>query len=129
MNKQAIDTWIDEATRLLLTKRAQGGIWRGQLSSSAISTAVAIFALRQIDANRYAETIQRGAEWLLRTMQADGSWGDSIESPSNMTATLLTYAALFAIDQAPEATRHYLSERFGGVTDEDIIHGVLAYYG
>ena len=54
MNKQAIDTWIDEATRLLLTKRAQGGIWRGQLSSSAISTAVAIFALRQIDANRYA---------------------------------------------------------------------------
>ena len=129
MNKQAIDTWIDEATRLLLTKRAQGGIWRGQLSSSAISTAVAIFALRQIDANRYAETIRRGAEWLLRTMQADGSWGDSIESPSNMTATLLTYAALFATDQAPEATRHYLSERFGGVTDEDIIHGVLAYYG
>ena len=72
MNKQAIDTWIDEATRLLLTKRAQGGIWRGQLSSSAISTAVAIFALRQIDANRYTETIQCGAEWLLRTMQADG---------------------------------------------------------
>ena len=65
MNKQAIDTWIDEATRLLLTKRTQGGIWRGQLSSSAISTAVAICALRQIDANRYAETIRRGAEWLL----------------------------------------------------------------
>ena len=129
MNKQTIDTWIDEATSLLLTKRTQGGLWRGELSSSAISTAVAIFALRQIDVNRYAETIQRGAEWLLRTMQADGSWGDSIESPSNMTATLLTYAALFAMDQAPEATRHYLSERFGGVTDEAIIKGVLTYYG
>ena len=129
MNKQTIDTWIDEATSLLLTKRTQGGLWRGELSSSAISTAVAIFALRQIDANRYAETIQRGAEWLLRTMQADGSWGDSIESPSNMTATLLTYAALFAMGQAPEATRHYLSERFGGVTDEAIIKGVLTYYG
>ena len=129
MNKRTIDTWIDEATSLLLTKRTKGGLWRGELSSSAISTAVAIFALRQIDANRYAETIQRGAEWLLRTMQADGSWGDSIESPSNMTATLLTYAALFAMDQAPEATRHYLSERFGGVTDEAIIKGVLTYYG
>ena len=129
MNKQTIDTWIDEATSLLLTKRTQGGLWRGELSSSAISTAVAIFALRQIDANRYAETIQCGAEWLLHTMQADGSWGDSIESPSNMTATLLTYAALFAMGQAPEATRHYLSERFGGVTDEAIIKGVLTYYG
>lgn len=129
MNKQTIDTWIDEVTSLLLSKRTQGGLWRGELSSSAISTAVAIFALRQIDANRYTETIQCGAEWLLRTMQADGSWGDSIESPSNMTATLLTYAALFAMDQAPEATRHYLSERFGGVTDEAIIKGVLTYYG
>lgn len=129
MNKQTIDTWIDEATSLLLSKRTQGGLWRGELSSSAISTAVAIFALRQIDANRYTETIQCGAEWLLHTMQADGSWGDSIESPSNMTATLLTYAALFAMDQAPEATRHYLSERFGGVTDEAIIKGVLTYYG
>ena len=129
MNKQTIDTWIDEATSLLLTKRTQGGLWRGELSSSAISTAVAIFALRQIDANRYAETIQCGAEWLLHTMQADGSWGDSIESPSNMTATLLTYAALFAMGQAPEATRHYLSERFGDVTDEAIIKGVLTYYG
>ena len=129
MNKRTINTWIDEATSLLLTKRTKGGLWRGELSSSAISTAVAIFALRQIDANRYAETIQRGAEWLLRTMQADGSWGDSIESPSNMTATLLTYAALFAMGQAPEATRHYLSERFGGVTDEAIIKGVLTYYG
>ncbi len=129
MNKQTIDTWIDEATSLLLTKRTQGGLWRGELSSSAISTAVAIFALRQIDANRYTETIQCGAEWLLHTMQADGSWGDSIESPSNMTATLLTYAALFAMGQAPEATRHYLSERFGGVTDEAIIKGVLTYYG
>ena len=129
MNKQTIDTWIDEATSLLLSKRTQGGLWRGELSSSAISTAVAIFALRQIDANRYAETIQCGAEWLLHTMQADGSWGDSIESPSNMTATLLTYAALFAMGQAPEATRHYLSERFGGVTDEAIIKGVLTYYG
>ena len=129
MNKQTIDTWIDEATSLLLSKRTQGGLWRGELSSSAISTAVAIFALRQIDANRYTETIQCGAEWLLHTMQADGSWGDSIESPSNMTATLLTYAALFAMDQAPEATHHYLSERFGGVTDEAIIKGVLTYYG
>ena len=129
MNKQTIDTWIDEATSLLLSKRTQGGLWRGELSSSAISTAVAIFALRQIDANRYTETIQCGAEWLLHTMQADGSWGDSIESPSNMTAPLLTYAALFAMGQAPEATRHYLSERFGGVTDEAIIKGVLTYYG
>ena len=129
MNKHAIDTWINEATALLQAKRAKGDIWRGQLSSSAISTAVALFALRQIDAEHYAEPIQRGADWLLRTMQPDGSWGDSVESPSNLTATLLAYAALFAIGQAPESTRQYLSTRLGGVTDETLVKGVLAYYG
>ncbi|UQT33087.1 hypothetical protein M5E82_16405 [Parabacteroides distasonis] len=49
--------------------------------------------------------------------------GDSVESPSNMTATLLSYASLYAVDIPPHETETYLKERLGGNTDEDIVQG------
>jgi squalene-hopene/tetraprenyl-beta-curcumene cyclase len=104
-------------------------MWRGNLSSSAISTSVSIFALHKIDAERYNDHIERGKEWLLHTMQSDGSWGDSVESPSNMTATLLTYTSLYALGAAPKQTEEYLKKRFGGIDDEHLVRGVLDYYG
>ncbi|MDF9829040.1 prenyltransferase/squalene oxidase repeat-containing protein [Parabacteroides sp. PF5-6] len=120
---------IDFLRKELLSKRTPGKIWRGKLSSSAISTAVAVFALHTVDREKYAIYIQKGTEWLIDTMKADGSWGDTVESPSNMTATLLTYAALTAVGQAPPAAKDYLTARFGGDTDQQLINGVLAYYG
>ncbi len=115
--------------RLLEKRPAEGGIWRGALSSSAISTSVAVFALYLTDREKYAPYIQRGADWLSGTMRPDGSWGDSVESPSNMTATLLSYAALSAVSEAPQQAQAYLTEKFGGLTDRQMVKGVLDYYG
>lgn len=115
--------------RLLEKRPSDGSIWRGQLSSSAISTSVSVFALFMVDKDKYASYIQGGQAWLMKTMHSDGSWGDSIESPSNMTATLLTYASLCAIGAPPQKTKEYLTEKFGGSTDQHIIKGVLDYYG
>ncbi len=115
--------------RLLEKRPAEGGIWRGALSSSAISTSVAVFALHLTDREKYAPYIQRGADWLSGTMRPDGSWGDSVESPSNMTATLLSYAALSAVSEAPQQAQAYLTEKFGGLTDRQMVKGVLDYYG
>lgn len=129
MRTEAIKEMIEELTGQLLQRRSPDGIWRGCLSSSAISTSVAIFALYQIDAETYAPYIKKGAGWLKQTMRSDGSWGDSVESPSNMTATLLSYASLYAVDETPHEAEAYLKERFGGNTDADIVRGVLAYYG
>ena len=124
---------IEEMTaalgRQLKAKRSPGDIWRGELSSSAISTAVSVFALHKTDKERYAGLIRNGIRWLRATMQPDGSWGDTVESRSNMTATLLSYAALFSIDEAAEETRAFLTARLGGITDEKIAKGVIAYYG
>lgn len=121
---------IDAARVRLLNKRpADGGIWIGQLSSSAISTSVSVFALYMVDEKKYARYIQGGIKWLHKTMKSDGSWGDSIESPSNMTATLLTYASLCAVGAAPQKTSEYLADKFGGLSDQHIIRGVLNYYG
>jgi squalene-hopene/tetraprenyl-beta-curcumene cyclase len=116
-------------SELLSRPRTDDGMWVGQLSSSPISTSVAVFALHTIDAELYEEFIHNGAEWLISEMRADGSWGDSTESPSNLTATLLTYAALTIVGRVPEQSTAYLAERFGGVEEQHIIEGILRYYG
>jgi squalene-hopene/tetraprenyl-beta-curcumene cyclase len=82
-----------------------------------------------IDKDKYQPHITKGAAWLKNTMHGDGSWGDSVESPPNMTATLLSYASLCAVDAPPQKTKEYLTDKFGGATDRHIIRGVLAYYG
>ena len=45
MRTEQVNEMIADITRQLLQKRSSDGIWRGCLSSSAISTSVAIFAL------------------------------------------------------------------------------------
>lgn len=129
MNREQLDELIRSAQGKLEEKRLADGSWRGSLSSSAISTAVATYALFLIDREKYEMQVRRGAEWLLSTMKWDGSWGDSEESPSNMTATLLAYAALYGLEQDPPKARDYLKQRFGGFSSQKIIQGVLDYYG
>ena len=129
MNTAQLKEIQKDAMERLLKSRSADGMWRGELSSSAISTSVSVFALQRIDAERYREHIANGVRWLHQTMQADGSWGDSVESPSNMTATLLTYVSLYAVGQAPQKARQYLNRKFGGEGEEALIQGVLHYYG
>ncbi len=122
LDKQ-IEEMVVALSNDLKQRRIPGGIWRGKLSSSAISTAVSVFALYMIDKDKYAGHIRKGTGWLHASMGEDGSWGDTPESPSNMTATLLTYASLCAVDAAPEKTKVYLAGKFGGSTDEHLIRG------
>lgn len=129
MREQQIEEIITNLRQCLLTKRTPGKIWRGKLSSSAISTSVSVFALHMVDKDKYAAHIKLGIEWLKSTMHEDGSWGDTVESPSNLTATLLTYASLYAVGEMPQIAKDYLTNRFGGYTDRHIIRGVLDYYG
>ena len=129
MNKDQLKAMQADAMERLMKCRSADGMWRGALSSSAISTAVSVFALQRIDADRYASQISAGVRWLHAAMRADGSWGDSVESPSNMTATLLTYVSLYAVGQAPAESRQFLNNQFGGDSEEALTQGVLRYYG
>ena len=129
MKKEQIDEMMIEVQTRLLESRKPRCMWRGHLSSSAISTAVSVFALYLIDKHKYALNIKKGADWLKRTMKAEGAWGDSAESPANMTATLLSYAALYAVDEPPYEVKAYLRNKFGGESEEQLIKGVLNYYG
>ena len=129
MNIEQLKEMQADAIERLMQSRSDDGMWRGSLSSSAISTAVSVFALGRIDAVKYAKHINAGVRWLHSSMKPDGSWGDSVESPSNMTATLLTYVSLYAFQQAPPQTRQYLNRHFNGDSTEALLDSVLRYYG
>ncbi len=120
---------IDFLRNELLKRQNSDGLWTGFLSSSAISTSVSVFALLMEDKEKHQSYIHKGTQWLHNNMLQDGSWGDSPESPSNMTATLLSYATLSATGNVPYQTRQYIFNKFKGLTDQHIIDGVLNYYG
>jgi len=81
--------------RLLALRDAETGVWTGELSSSALATALAATALAAGDAPDRALAVS-GAAWLAAHANAGGGWGDTPESASNLSTTLIAAAALRA---------------------------------
>jgi squalene-hopene/tetraprenyl-beta-curcumene cyclase len=85
----------------LLAERTPDGHWVGALSSSALSTATAVSALAVVRSQEsgarsqeLGELVRRGVEWLVRQQNADGGFGDTDLSHSNIATTMLVVAAL-----------------------------------
>ncbi|MDD4097241.1 MAG: prenyltransferase/squalene oxidase repeat-containing protein [Lentisphaeria bacterium] len=116
----------------LLRRRLPSGDWSGHLAPSAVSTATAAISLALAAPDRHAKTIAAACQWLADTQLADGAWGDTPESPPNLTASLLGYAALAHADaDSPAATRArtYLTARLGGFSPAAIRAAILEKYG
>lgn len=100
----------------LLGERTVGGHWVGELSSSPLATAAAVSALVIVQANGgfdgptsdstpagsqlqnllhgdLSELIVDSLHWLAERQNADGGWGDTDRSRSNIAATLLVQSA------------------------------------
>jgi hypothetical protein len=71
MEKFAINKY-KELSEKLLAERNASGFWTGELSSSALSTAVAIVALKAGGQASDNEKINEGFDWLCRNINADG---------------------------------------------------------
>lgn len=93
-NPQAVADALHSVRDRLLGAMHADGFWEGRLSSSALSTATAISALALADAAVDAPRLCGGVAWLSARQNADGGWGDTTESPSNLATTLLATAAL-----------------------------------
>ena len=78
----------------------ESGVWTGELSSSALSTATAISALAFVSEHRGDTSndrlIDAGITWLADQQNADGGFGDTPLSHSNIATTMLTVAAVHA---------------------------------
>ncbi|MFO0938245.1 MAG: prenyltransferase/squalene oxidase repeat-containing protein [Gemmataceae bacterium] len=82
-----------KARSALLAKRNEEGYWTGELSSSALSTAVACIALKLVGNADHRLIIEQGFRWLAETQNDDGGWGDTTRSHSNISTSMLVRAA------------------------------------
>ena len=97
---RVLQAW--ETTWSYLTEHMRDGHWTGELSTSALSTATAVSALSLCrthscltDSVRTVadEAIAVGCKWLADHQNADGGFGDTNRSHSNIATSLLVQAA------------------------------------
>jgi squalene-hopene/tetraprenyl-beta-curcumene cyclase len=114
---------------LLLAERIAAGHWVGELSTSALSTATAVMALEQVRRAKlksgsagppFSELIAGGLKWLVEHQNADGGWGDTTASFSNISTTMLCHAVFHATGtvkqyEAVVSQAKARIDQFGGV--------------
>jgi len=93
-----LDAAYQTARAALLAERTTEGYWVGELSTSALSTATAVSALALVQRERespgpHDHLVAGGLAWLAAHQNADGGWGDTLVSVSNISTTLLCQAA------------------------------------
>ncbi|MBI5387553.1 MAG: squalene--hopene cyclase [Verrucomicrobia bacterium] len=135
-----------KATEALLAARVPGGHWEGELSSSALSTATAVTALAvrhkakagasEPETAVALSAIDAGWRWLAQHANADGGWGDTVLSVSNISTTTLCWAAFGAAPGAEEKFRpavegaaRWLTHAAGGTEPERLVPAILRRYG
>ncbi len=129
------DSLCHELRGRLLGEMSAGGVWEGRLSSSALASAIAVFALSRVDAVAHGPTISCGLNWIASCANNDGGWGDSPESPSNVTATILCWAALSVSGDEPgraaaiASAEAWLCREAGATDPESICRAILKRYG
>lgn len=130
----SIQESFSELSTLLLQKRNANGYWDGRLSSSALGVAVAVTALHFYDKREHASSIASGLNWLNQNINADGGFGDSPSSRSNVSTSLLCYASVKVT--SAEHSNETLLQKLSGylntqnidVISERLIQSVLDFY-
>lgn len=120
--------------RRLLATRTPAGTWRGELSSSALATAVAVTALHLADPEVHAEPVRRGGRWLAGHVNADRGWGDTPDSRSSLATTVLVWSALTLAGEAGAAEARdgaagFVRGRAGGLAPAILAGAIAAAYG
>ena len=145
LDRRRLETATRRLAQRLLDKRTAPDHWDGRLSSSALSTATAVLALfmaarkgyRQAD--RLDPLVHAGTAWLVQHQNADGGWGDTDRSGSNISTTAIVWAALSKVvaDDSASATAFpaidrstaWLRNRAGSIAPDALRAAILSRYG
>ena len=127
-----LDQAIARTRDHLLSQMTAEGHWEGELSSSALSTATSVVALSLVDANAHQQFISAGSRWLEAHQNADGGWGDTTISKSNLSTTLLCWAALGLVDGGAGTVQRceaWIRALVGSLEPDQVAKAVIARYG
>ncbi|GAA5508681.1 prenyltransferase/squalene oxidase repeat-containing protein [Novipirellula caenicola] len=100
--RQRVRNTLDQLRSELLEQRTADGHWVGELSASALSTATAVSALSATlihaptgiaNASAIEDQIVCGMQYLGQQQNADGGFGDTDRSHSNIATSYLVLAA------------------------------------
>lgn len=127
-------TTLTNARSTLLAERNERGHWTGELSTSALSTATALVALGLVDERAHRPRIASACAWLATHQNADGGWGDTVKSFSNISTTLLAWSALkrfggTASEASIRLASHWIQDYVGSLDPALIAETVKARYG
>lgn len=139
LTAERIQNGYDIVRGTLLRERTPSGHWEGKLSTSALSTATAVMALEMVRRDRKFRSLDAdfellesliagGLRWLADHQNADGGWGDTTKSLSNISTSMLAHAVFHATGQEESYQGNIDSaiayiDRIGGVD------AVLKRYG
>jgi squalene-hopene/tetraprenyl-beta-curcumene cyclase len=135
-----VDRAVDKLIDVLLQRRTAMDHWEGHLSSSALSTGTAVLALNLTQKHRTSADLQRfvtaGTRWLVEHQNADGGWGDTVHSRTNISTTAIVWAALSAIapgdpplHAAIARATGWLEQAAGDTSPEQLRAAILRRYG
>jgi squalene-hopene/tetraprenyl-beta-curcumene cyclase len=135
-HEDAVAATLAQLERRLLAARVPAGHWVGELSASALSTATAVGALSLAGRAASDPLLAGGRRWLAQHRNADGGWGDTIGSRSNVATTALGWAALgFAGAHSPEEQQAeadaagWLRRQAGGLDAASLARALAERYG
>ncbi|OFX40034.1 MAG: hypothetical protein A2X03_06855 [Bacteroidetes bacterium GWA2_40_15] len=136
MERDALKSQMQVLTDRLKKEQNSEGFWSGMLSSSALSTATAIVALKINGDAADKELIQSGFYWLCSNINDDGGYGDTPGSESNVSTSLLCYSAIFFCNSSDAGAKKFLKsvENYlatKGITSDslNITSSILKFYG
>ena len=120
----------------LLSEYNSEGYWEGRLSSSALSTATATFAIYTADKENNLDVIKKGLKWLTDNVNEDGGWGDTVDSESNLSTTLLVWSTFSITDDLDidyckiiNNAESWIKNKTGDLSSAKIANAVLEHYG
>ena len=142
VDRVEIETAVNSLVRRLLDRRAAPDHWEGHLASSALSTGTAVLALLITSQSGHTPTghldsfVNAGARWLTRHQNADGGWGDTVRSRSNISTTAIVWAALSTLSAgearlaaAVARAADWLQRAAGATTPDALRAAILQRYG
>jgi squalene-hopene/tetraprenyl-beta-curcumene cyclase len=135
VKKEELEIRFKELSDILLNELNDDGFWSGELSSSALGVAVAVAALHFHDAGLHQQEIEKGLKWLSSNQNSDGGFGDTPESPANISTSLLVYAALnlyaknnSEVKSTQQKLADYLKTQNVDVSSDQVAKVILDHY-